>query len=69
MEQLVIRIGSQPEDQVHWLVWSEQQQEIIASGVLDSAAELATFKERTGQDNCILIVPGSEVTLKSLELP
>lgn len=69
MEQLVIRIGSQPEDQVHWLVWSEQEQEIIASGVLDSAAEIATLNERTGQDNCILIVPGSEVTLKTLELP
>lgn len=69
MEQLVIRIGSQPEDQVHWLVWSEQEQEIIASGVLGGTSELPTLKERTGQDSCILVVPGSEVTLKTVELP
>lgn len=69
MEQLVIRIGSQPADKVNWLVWSEQEQEIIASGVLDSAAEIQTLPERTGQDSCILIVPGSEVTLKAVELP
>lgn len=68
MERLVIRIGSQPEDQVHWLVWSEQE-EIIASGILDNAAEITTLKERTGKDSCILIVPGSEVTLKTVELP
>jgi general secretion pathway protein L len=58
-----------PEDQVHWLVWSEQEQEIIASGILDTADELSTLKERTGQNSCILIVPGSEVTLKTIELP
>lgn len=69
MEQLVIRIGSLPEDQVHWLVWSDSEQEIIVSGILANTAELSTLKERTGQDSCILVVPGSEVSLKTVELP
>lgn len=69
MEQLVIRIGSLPEDNVHWLVWSDAEKEIIASGILDNTSELSTLRERTGQENCILVVPGSEVTLKTVELP
>lgn len=69
METLVIRLGSQPDSQINWLVWSEQEQEIIASGVLHSTEELASLKSRTGKDEAVLIVPGSEVLLKSVKLP
>lgn len=69
MEQLVIRIGSQPDAPVHWLVWSVQEKEIIASGVLDNAQRLGDLTARTGKHSAILLVPGSEVLLKEVELP
>ena len=31
-ESLVIRLGTNAQQPVHWLVWSAQEQEIIASG-------------------------------------
>ena len=69
MEKLVIRLGSQPDSQINWLVWSAQEQEIIASGVLQSTEQLSTLKQRTGKDEAVLIVPGSEVLLKTVTLP
>ena len=36
-ESLVIRLGTNAQQPVHWLVWSTQEQEIIASGTLASA--------------------------------
>jgi len=69
MEHLVIRIGSHAQSATHWLVWSEQEQEIIASGILENRDEISSLKERTGQDNAILLVPGSDVSLRSVELP
>ena len=32
MEQLLIRLGSNADEAVHWLVWSTSEREIIASG-------------------------------------
>lgn len=69
MEQLVVRLGSNQEEPVHWLVWSGEQQEIIASGALPSAVELHTLKERAGKRPVITLVPGSDVSLRQLALP
>ena len=69
MEQLVVRIGSLPEAPVHWLVWSDSEKEIIASGILENSQQLASLTERTGKTSAILMVPGSEVLLRSVELP
>lgn len=69
MEQLVIRLGSSQEEPVHWLVWSGEQEEIIASGELPSAVELHTLKERAGKRAAIALIPGSDVSLRQLTLP
>jgi len=69
VEQLVVRLGSNQEEPVHWLVWSGEQQEIIASGALPSAVELHTLKERAGKRPVITLVPGSDVSLRQLALP
>lgn len=69
MEQLVVRLGSSQEEPVHWLVWSGEQKEIIASGELPSAVELHTLKERAGKRPVITLVPGSDVFLRQLALP
>ncbi|WP_340678366.1 type II secretion system protein GspL [Paraglaciecola sp.] len=69
MEQLVVRLGAYAADPVHWIVWSSQQNEIIASGVLANADEMRSLSERAGQRAITALVPTSDVLLKWVELP
>ncbi|MBE1300453.1 MAG: type II secretion system protein GspL [Alteromonadaceae bacterium] len=69
MEKLVVRLGQNNEDTIHWLLWSESEQEIRASGELENTDSLSSLKDRTGQDSLIALVPGSNVTLKQVNLP
>ena len=69
MEQLVVRLGSFAHDPVHWLVWSEQEQEIIASGELHSASNLDSLAERAGHRPIIALVPTSDCNLTWLTMP
>lgn len=69
MEQLVVRLGAYAHESVHWIVWSSQQNEIIASGILDNAAELHSLSERAGRRPITALVPTSDVLLKWVELP
>jgi general secretion pathway protein L len=69
MEQLVVRLGATPHEPLHWIVWSAQQQEIIASGVLSDAEALGSLRERAGQRAITALVPTSDVLLKWVELP
>jgi general secretion pathway protein L len=69
MEQLVVRLGSSTTDPIHWIVWSNQQNEIIASGELPNAQELASLAERVGQRPITVLVPSSDTLLKWVSLP
>lgn len=69
MEQLVVRLGSFAHDPVHWLVWSEQEQEIIASGELKDAGHLSSLKERAGQRAIVALVPSGNINLTWLTMP
>ena len=68
-EQLVIRLGSDDNAAVHWLVWSSQEQEIIASGELSHAGELSSLTERVGSRRLIALIPGSDCQTVWLNLP
>ena len=39
LETLYIRLGSQAEDEISWLIFSAAEQEIIASGVLSNVEQ------------------------------
>lgn len=69
MENLVIRLGSNIQDPVQWLVWSAQEQEIIASGILENAEQLSSLSERAGQRPVTVLVPGCDFYLKWVTLP
>lgn len=69
MEQLVVRLGSELNEPIFWLVWSSVEQEIIASGELTDASQLESLPERSGHRNVIALVPSSDVFLKWVELP
>ena len=69
MEQLVVRLGANPDESIHWIVWSSQQNEIIASGELPDTTQLATLADRAGGRSICALVPTSDVLLKWVELP
>ena len=68
-EVLYIRLGSQQHNKLYWLVWSESEKEIIASGELESVNELHTLADKASQRSVIVLVPGQEVSLKALQVP
>lgn len=68
-EKLIIRLGSHVQESIFWIVWSDAQQEIIASGELPDASALATLAERAGNRPVVTLVPGRDVTLTSVDLP
>ncbi|MBP7546641.1 MAG: type II secretion system protein GspL [Corallincola sp.] len=68
-EQLIIRLGEQPTSPVYWLVRDSASGELISSGALPTAAELATLSERAGGRKLVVLVPGTQVTVHEVELP
>lgn len=68
-EVLIIRLGSHYDSQVSWMIWSSVEQEIIASGELNGLVELAQLGERSQGRNVKVLVPGCDVTLRTVTLP
>ena len=69
MQRLIIRLGSHTNDPIHWLVYSEQEQEIIASGVLNGSDDLSSLSERATSAQVIALAPTSDVYFTQVELP
>ena len=65
-EQLVIRLSSEKNQTIHWLIWSDSEKEIIGSGDIGNAAELSQLAEKAQSRKVICLVPGVDVTLKSV---
>ncbi|MDO6640569.1 type II secretion system protein GspL [Shewanella sp. 5_MG-2023] len=68
-ERLFIRLGKTSTSPCSWLVWSEQEQEIIASGELSDAASLTSLTERAGNRPVDVLVPAASMTLTQIALP
>ena len=68
-ETLYIRLGSQLQDTVHWLVWSASNNEIIASGELKNAEQLTQLTEKAHHRAVTVFVPACDVALKRLTVP
>jgi general secretion pathway protein L len=68
-EKLYIRLGTNAKDVVHWLIFSDDQEGIIASGELPNANALEQLAEKAKQREVITFVPTSDISLKSLTVP
>lgn len=68
-EILYIRLGSQAQDEISWLVFSSVEQEIIASGVLTNAEQLTELTAKAQQRLVEVFVPSSDVLLKRVSMP
>jgi general secretion pathway protein L len=67
-EQLIIRLASEAHQAIHWLIWSDSEKEIIASGDIDNAQALSLLTEKAQARKVICLVPSVDVTLKSVEI-
>lgn len=68
-EQLIIRLGSQPQQSISWLVWAPLTAEVIASGEVAAVEQLPALAERLGRRAVIALVPAADVVLKTIALP
>ncbi|MBA6350529.1 type II secretion system protein GspL [Colwellia sp. BRX9-1] len=68
-EKLYIRLGTNAKDVVHWVIFSDDQEGIIASGELPNANALEQLAEKAKQREVITFVPASDISLKSLTVP
>ena len=68
-ETLYIRLGSQAQEVISWLIFSSTEQEIIASGELNNAKQLTALTDKAQQRAVTVFVPGCDVSLKRLTVP
>jgi general secretion pathway protein L len=68
-EKLYIRLGSNAQSTVQWLVYNDVQEGIIACGELTQASELIQLTEKAKSREVIAFVPTSDLVLKSLKVP
>lgn len=68
-EFLTVRLSSEPQSPVPWLVWSTSQQEVIASGELSSWEQLDELTPYAEKRSCIALLPGNECLIKCVEIP
>ncbi|WP_086971631.1 type II secretion system protein GspL [Vibrio coralliirubri] len=68
-EFLTVRLSSEPQSPVQWLVWSTSQQEVIASGELSSWEQFDELTPYAEKRSCIALLPGNECLIKRVEIP
>lgn len=68
MERLIIRLASEASQKQYWLIWSEDEQEIIASGEIDNAEQLHSLTEKALSRQVICLLPGMDVCIKEVPI-
>ena len=68
-EILLIRTGQTEQDLLNWLIYSPQEQEIIASGELQNASQLSELTEKASTRELVVLLPCDQVQLKTVILP
>ncbi|GLQ73146.1 type II secretion system protein GspL [Vibrio penaeicida] len=68
-EFLTVRVSSQVDAPIQWLVWSPSQQEVIASGDLSHRDQLGDIASYATQRPTIVLLSSSDVLLKEVDIP
>lgn len=63
-ERLIIRLASEANQKIDWLVWSDSENEIIASGEIENAENLALLQSQAEQRLVICLLPSADVLIK-----
>ena len=67
-ERLIIRLASEASQKQHWLIWSNSEKEIIASGEVENAQQLNSLAEKATSRPVICLLPGADVCIKALTI-
>ena len=67
-EKIIIRLASRASEKMPWLVWSDSENEIIASGEIDNASALSQLTEKAQHRSLICLLPSVDVTIKTVEI-
>jgi len=67
-EQLIIRLASEANQEIHWLIWSDREQKVVSFGKLTNALALNELTKQAYQRKVICLIPNIDVTLKSLKM-
>ena len=67
-ERLIIRLASKASQKNHWLIWSDSEDEIIASGDLDNAEQLNLLTEKAQQRAVICLLPSADVSIRAVTI-
>lgn len=67
-ERLIIRLASEFSQQQHWLIWSESEKEIIASGEIENAQQLSSLTEKAESRQVICLLPSVDVAIKQVAI-
>ena len=65
-ERLIIRLASEASQKQQWLIWSETEKEIIASGEIENANQLNTLTEKAQSRQVICLLPGVDIAIKEV---
>lgn len=68
-EFLIVRLSKNKTAVIQWLVWSESQQEVIASGELQDHQDLSELTHYAEGRQLILLVSAANLVLTQLEIP
>lgn len=68
-EYLIVRLSNNQQASKPWLVWSESQQEVIASGELSAAQALTEIENYAQQRPTIVLLNSADVLLKQVTIP
>ncbi len=68
-EYLIVRLSNNQQASKPWLVWSESQQEVIASGELSAAQALTEIENYAQQRPTIVLINSADVLLKQVTIP
>ncbi|WP_194438190.1 type II secretion system protein GspL [Vibrio fluminensis] len=68
-EYLIVRLSNNQQANQQWLVWSESQQEVIASGELAAEQSLTEIESYAQQRPTIVLLNSADVLLKQVEIP
>ncbi|MDA7746296.1 type II secretion system protein GspL [Psychromonas sp.] len=67
-EQLIIRLASDARQSINWLIWSDSEKEIIASGEVENALALEQLAEKAQSRKVVCLLPSVDVILKSVAI-
>ncbi|MDA0149342.1 type II secretion system protein GspL [Vibrio sp. LaRot3] len=68
-EYLIVRLSNNHQLEKQWLVWSESQKEVIASGAVPADQELSVIADYAKQRQTIVLLSAADVLFKQVTVP